>query len=72
LIQRKLNLAIFSVGKDNEGTHDDKIDIKVCDFFERPETPEEAEERKKKEELNTKGKKKPAAGDKKKAVLEEV
>lgn len=52
-------------------TGDDKIDVKVCDYFERPETAEEAEERKRKEEANTKGKKKPAA-DKKKGHIEEV
>lgn len=55
-----------------QGLPDDKVDIKVCDFFERPETPEEAEERKKREEAALKGKKKPAGGDKKKGQQEEV
>lgn len=62
--QRRLEL--------NTGTPEDKVDVKVCEYFERPETPEEAEERKKREEANAKGKKKPAATDKKKGQQDEV
>jgi hypothetical protein len=50
-------------------TEGEKVDIKICDYYERPETPEEAEERKKREEALLKGKKKPAVDKKKVAEV---
>lgn len=45
------------------------MDLKICDYYERAETPEEAEERKKREEALLKGKKKPPADKKKVAEV---